>query len=357
MIKVKELIRHALLVRRLKNKPILRQIQEIFSLSLGENRLGMSEYYELGVFDDEHFPRDKKRDCIGWRASIKIDGRLNHNRWRATANDKVLNYALLQHYGYPTPETLATFSKQKRKIGSELLLHTDLELRHFLTQTMTFPIFIKPIHGSYGRGTFLLDSYAAETQSFIDSRGNTVLLDELLQACLHPKYAGMLFQKVLQPHENLQKLTGTTTSTVRIIVATCNGEPKVHLAFWKVARAHNITDNFHMGATGNLLASIDKDSGTVTRVITGLWPSGHDVNQHPDTSEPLLGTVLPDWQKAVQMCTEAALQFPGLRLQHWDVAFCRGGPVLMELNTEADLGVPQFLEQKPFVDDVIRSML
>ena len=52
--------------------------------------------------------------------------------------------------------------------------------------------------------------------------------------------------------------------------------------------------------------------------------------------------MLPDWDRAMAMCLSTATCFPGLRLQHWDVAFCREGQVLMELNTEADLGVPQF---------------
>ncbi len=53
----------------------------------------------------------------------------------------------------------------------------------------------------------------------------------------------------------------------------------------------------------------------------------------------------------------AAVHFPGLRLQHWDIAFCHSGPVLMELNTEADLGVPQYLGRTPFIDHTIRAML
>lgn len=357
MAQVGKLIKYALEVRRLSGKPVLRQLLEILSLSIGEYHLGMSEYYELGVFDDDTFSPDKKRDCIGWRASKTIDTRLNHNYWRATANDKVLNYALLQHYGYPAPETVATFSLLRRRVGHEISLNTEGALEEYLTRTMPFPIFIKPIHGSYGRGTFLLNSYDAATRCFIDSHGKSLVLAELMKACLTPQYAGMLFQKCLQPHDDVLEWIGSTTSCVRVIVVVNQGTPKVHMAFWKVARARNITDNFHMGSTGNLLAWIDKDSGRVTRVVTGLWPTGQDVTQHPDTAQELLGKTLPDWQKAMDMCASAALQFPGLRLQNWDVAFCKGGPVLMELNTEADLGVPQFLGRTPVVNDDIRGML
>ena len=47
----------------------------------------------------------------------------------------------------------------------------------------------------------------------------------------------------------------------------------------------------------------------------------------------------------------------GLRLQHWDIAFSEKGPVLMELNTEADLGVPQYLGGKAFATDSIDALM
>ena len=357
MVQVGKLIQHALVVRRLTGKPVLRQLREILSLSLGQHRLGVSEYYELGVFDDNAFTPTEKRDCIGWRASKAIDAQLNHDYWRATANDKVLNYALLMHYGYPVPETVATYSTLGHKASSEISLSTEGALIDFVTHRMSFPMIVKPIHGSYGRGTFLLSSYDVDNQFFIDSNSKKIPLSELIASCMAPEYTGMLFQKCLRPHSDVLKWIGSTTSCVRVIVVLNRGRPKVHMAFWKIARCHNITDNFHMGSTGNLLAWIDKDSGQVTRVVTGLWPTGQDVSQHPDTGQLLLGKTLPDWQMALDMCTSASVQFPGLRLQHWDVAFCESGPVLMELNTEADLGVPQFLGKVPFVNDDIRVQI
>jgi hypothetical protein len=81
------------------------------------------------------------------------------------------------------------------------------------------------------------------------------------------------------------------------------------------------------------------------------------VTQHPDTGQTLVGARFAQWQEAMALGLAAAVHFPGLRLQHWDVAFCSSGPVLMELNTEADLGVPQYLGRTPFIDRTIREML
>lgn len=357
MSRIRKLVSYAAAVTVRTGKPRLRQLIEILQLARGPQRLGIEEYYEFEVFNDAYFPPERKLDCVGWRASTTIDKRLNHAYWRATANDKVLNYALLQQYGFAIPQTIATFSTKKRRIGAEISLTSREALEDFLTKFMAFPVFIKPIHGSYGRGTFLLESYDGSRKSFVDFHGTHVPLTDLLSECQRLQYSGMLFQRPLQPHDAVKLLTGNTTSCVRVIVAVTARGPKVHMTFWKIARAHNITDNFHMGSTGNLLAALDKHTGRIERVVTGLWPVGKDLTHHPDTQQKLCGRTLPYWDRAMAMCLSAATCFPGLRLQHWDVAFCREGPVLMELNTEADLGVAQFLTRTPFMDSLIHQMM
>jgi hypothetical protein len=357
MPNIGKLIKYAAKAKRHFGKPYWGQLADVFRLLTGTQQLGLSEYYEFGIFDDTAYPSSKKADCVGWRASGKIDLQLNHAYWRAVANDKLLNYALLHHFGFPIPKTIACYSPQGRRVGSERQLRTRQEIETFLRQEVRFPVFIKPIHGSYGRGTYLLEGRDAASGELLGAGNKRVPMSELLDACLFGKFNGMLFQECLQPHPEMRALSGNNTSCVRLIIAMTAQGPKAHMTFWKIARSHNITDNFCMGETGNLLAWVNKDSGTVERVVTGLWPVGQEVTRHPDTGQPLVGARFPQWQEAMALGLAAAVHFPGLRLQHWDIAFCSGGPVLMELNTEADLGVPQYLGRRPFVDQTIREML
>jgi len=358
MNKFRKLHAYSGLVRQQTGKSRLRQVLEIIALHRGRLQLGIEEYYELGVFDDRAFPGPEKARCLGWKSSALIDRALNDNYWRATANDKVLNYALLAHYGFPIPQTMAIWSLSGQRIGDETVLCDEAALRAYLDASLPFPVFIKPIHGTYGRGTFCLQQKLPNDTGWLDCRGKAVGRDELLAACLNPKFGGMLFQQRLAQHPAVVTLVGDTVSCVRIIVALGAGShPEVVLAFWKIGRERNITDNFCMGESGNLLAWIDVGSGRVERVITGLWPEGVECEQHPDTGARLPGSALPDWSAALSLCREAARHFPGLRLQHWDVAFATEGPVLMELNTEADLGVPQYLGRKAFVSKQIHELI
>jgi len=243
------LITYAAEPKRQVCKYYWQQLTDIVRLITSAQQLGPSEYYEFGVFDDAAYPAQKRADCVGWRASGKIDRQLNHANWRAVANDKLLNYVLLPHFGLPIPKTIACYSPQGRRVGNERQLHTRQEIEAFPRQEARFPVFIKPIHGSYGSGTYLLQGRDAASGELLGAGNKPVPMSELLDACLFGKFNGMLFQECLQPHPEMRALSGNTTSCVRLIIATTAQGPKVYVTFWKIARSHNITDNFCMGAT------------------------------------------------------------------------------------------------------------
>jgi hypothetical protein len=184
-----------------------------------------------------------------------------------------------------------------------------------------------------------------------------VPLQTLIDSCMKPQYVGMLFQRCLEPHDLMRQWMGDTTSCARVVVVLTDDGPHMHMAALKIARANNINDNFHMGKTGNLLGAVNVQTGAIERVITGFWPDGKSLTHHPDTHQCLIGAVLPGWAAALEMCRSAALCFPGLAIQNWDIAFCREGPVLMEVNTECELGLWQFVSRKPFVDGTIRRLM
>lgn len=66
MSKLGKLNTYADLVKTKTGKSKLRQFLEIIQLSRGRQRLGVEEYYELGVFDDMCFPGQAKASCVGW---------------------------------------------------------------------------------------------------------------------------------------------------------------------------------------------------------------------------------------------------------------------------------------------------
>lgn len=317
--------------------------------------IGISEYYELGLFERDKYPAIDR--CIGRKRSAYIDLLLNRTGWRATANNKILNYSLLSYYGLSIPLTVATYKSKGAKVGDEAVIDDAEALHQFFSITNNYPLFVKPVMGSCGRCTFSLASYDPQSRIFQNSVGGETALSEILSVAEDPRLYGLLIQSVLQQHSNLVKAVGSSVSCVRIIVVKDDDDIFIQSAFWKIARKHNFTDNFSYGKNGNLLADLDIKTGRVKRLIAGLWPNTGNLDSHPDTQYPLMNFQLPDWQKAIDLCIRASKIFPGLALQSWDVVFCQQGPVLMELNTEPNLEVPQMLSESHFLDDRLMSVL
>ena len=338
-------------------KPLTQQLSELLDLRFSGNHLGFEEYYRLGIFNDKHFPPAIKKQYLGWRGSHHLDAVLNDSASGILADDKIINYSLLNNLGFPIPKTVATFSRVGRKISDETLLTNENDLTTFLTTASHYPLFAKPVFGAYGRGTFALTNYDSSRKAFDNPQSQFLSLGEVTRHATDPFSRGYLFQEKIRQHPEVETVVGDTVSCLRIIVVLTSHGPKLRLAFWKIARASNITDNFSMGASGNLLGKIDSVDGTITRVVNGFWPEGSDVLIHPDTKKPLLGMRLPHWQKVISTCLEAAPQFTGIRVQGWDVALCEDHPVLVELNTHADLEVPEFLHHTTFIDNDVAQAL
>ena len=82
------------------------------------------------------------------------------------------------------------------------------------------------------------------------------------------------------------------------------------------------------------IAAIDKKSGVITS--GGYNYFGDVVETHPVSGLVFEGTQLPEWDKLLEMLTEAALEFPSLRYIGWDVAYSKNGWCIIEGNTNGE---------------------
>lgn len=330
-----------------------RQIKEILKLRLAPSPVGVGEYFDYGIWHSS-VSDARMKEFIGWRQSHQFDRSLNDDYSRILANDKLLNYLVLSSAGYPIPQPIATFSTRGRRINGERVLRNVDEVIDFL-DTDAYPYYVKPISAGYGKGVVGVSAREGNGLRLMD--GSLMTLDEFMRPFDFPPYQGMLFQRPLVAHPAIQAITGTeAVSCVRFICFVTSSGPMIHTAFWKVAAGRNMLDNFSHGDYGNCLGAINIDDGSITRSIARLGPGGV-IDRHPTSGRPLTGFVLPDWKKATDLVLSASAHFPGLRLQNWDVALCPEGPVLLELNTESELNIPQAISGRGFLDQRLRAIL
>lgn len=337
-------------------KSLPRQFLEALRLRLSPRAIGLTEYYDLRLFDDVLYEGASKKSFIGRRYSRFLDRSLNAPHSRILANDKIINYSLLAGFGFPIPRTFATFNKKGRFIGGEQRLATIAEARAFLRSGASYPVFVKPVCGTYGRGALGISAYVSGSDQLRLLNDKVLGMDELLSDFEFEPYDGKLIQEVLTPHAEIAAIAGPRMSCVRMIVVVVGTTPRLHTAFWKIVAGNNMIDNFSLGRLGNLVAAVNTETGTVGNVIGGLGPRSDPVVRHPTTGQ-LQGFRLPHWNQVVELCLGAAVHFPDLRLQGWDVAICEHGPVLVELNTEADLAVPQVVTRSGMLDELMLAAL
>lgn len=346
---------NALQAKALSGKGLLRQFTEILRLRYSGSKLGISEYYFYRLFDRALSDEERHR-FAGYRRERAIDRALNKDSWRAIANDKLVFYATLSTLGLPYPQVRAVCHAGGRLFGKVPCLRTTDEIRGFLSAA-AFPLFLKPVHGSYGRGACSAMAYDAPSDALRLGNSEAWPLSEAAGTFLAAGSHGYLFQDLVKPHQSIRGFCRATASTVRVVVVLGRRGPEIFRCAWKIPTGLNMSDNFTHGETGNLLAFVEPDRGVVRRVISGTGFGQREVADHPDTGQVLVGMTLPDWPELRDMCLTAATAYPGLRLQNWDIALGERGPVILEVNVEGSMDLHQLAGGRGILDGVLVEAL
>ena len=349
------LLASALEARRQGGKGLLRQFSEVCALRLGSTKLGPSEYYFYRLFDGR-LSREQRSRFAGFRLERRLDEVLNRKTWWALANDKLLFYQTLEGVGIDYPPLRAAYVPVRRCSRSALLSSAD-EITAFLRSPSSYPMFMKPLQGSYGRGACSAVSYDATRDTIRLGNGENWQLSDAVRDVMEPRCRGYLFQELVESHETLRERSGPTLSSARVVVLLNGNATTVLRCTWKVPTGRNMVDNFIHGTSGNLLAQVEPEYGEVRRVVRGVGLAQQEVLTHPDTGRPLTGFKLPDWRKVRELCLDGASAFPGLRLQHWDVALGQNGPKVLEMNVQGSLDLHQLSSLEGIFDDDLRQIV
>ncbi len=330
----------ALEVRRQSGKGLTRQFLEALTLRLGATKLGITEYYFYRVFANQFSTTDRER-FAGFRLERFVDDVFNSLHWWATANDKFLFYSMLDSLEIRYPRLFGIYSPTARRLPGTKVLRDVKSVADFVRDSSHYPMFMKPLHGSFGRGACSAARFEPETDTVVLGNGERWPVQEAVKTFVEPSCKGYLFQQLGQPHEELRALCGPTVSSVRVMLLLEETGPKILICTWKIATGANMIDNFFHGQTGNLLAAVDVETGRVTRIVQRAGVNQTEIENHPDTGKRILGVCLPQWQEVRNLALEGSAAFPGLRLQHWDIALAEGGPMALELNVRGGLDLHQ----------------
>jgi len=337
------LIAESLRTRKQYNIGLWRQFCQALYLRFGSCKLDPWEYFFFQVFLDR-YPLKEKQCFVGWRREIKLDRAANAHAARGMANNKLACHELLTKNGMPLPEIAAVYGDVDRGMTDTTMLTDANDVAAFLRHSCHYPLFVKPVRGKHGRDTYALQGLVDGALQL--SSGHWLGLTDFIARLDPARPGGIVFQEMLQTSPAIEAVCGRRLTSVRLIVILTSAGPEILSAVWRIPTGANITDNFNCGRNGNIIAGIELATGHVQRVVRGINWINIPVDHHPDTGSAFCGLHLPDWQRICALCLDAATQFPGLRLQHWDVALTDRGPVIMEINVEGGMRTHQIVQQR-----------
>lgn len=332
------------------------QLVEVLRLALGPGHLTAREYYYYRLFDDARFSFADKQKFIGRTSQEQIKKLVIDSRWKTLADDKYIFATIMQSQRLPTPRILATYNyKPNIRAGVIPSFHTADDLKSFLRNGVEYPLFAKPVAGSYGSGCIAIEGVNPKTDQFSLANGEELPIDQFM-AILHLFPDGYLLQERLRPHPVIEEVCGNRLKTVRMVVLLDSCGARIVRACCKIPAGKNMTNNWSHGQSGNLGAAVAIEDGRLERVYRGVGVDQTTCDRHPDTGKQIQGFILPCWQDAKDLCMEAATLFPGFRLQSWDIAICDKGPVLQEMQG-GDFESPQMAPQRGMLDNDFRRFL
>ena len=265
---------------------------------------------------------------------VALQRRLNLEAWEFVLSDKGVFARFAMAASLPTPSLVALYYRNTAGCtGAGELLASGDEWRRFLETGTPQEFVVKPARSSYGSSVHL---FRRKGRVFTDFHGRSFSAADLhTMLGSESGHDAMIIQERVHNHPDLVRLSGAEgLQTVRIVTFVgTDGTIHVVNAFFKPIVGRNHVDNFKHGATGNLLATVSLDDGSLRTGITHAPGGGIlEVPRHPETGVIFGGFRLPYWVEACALARRAAAVFLPVRMVGWDVALSPAGPLLIEGN-------------------------
>lgn len=306
----------------------------------GTGKLSSSEFIQFGFCDPSTSP-EHISTFAGKRAQQAFNKIYNDQTWYAVTKNKLLFETLMRGAAQPVPETIAIYDRKGRGAGS-IILKTRDELAKFLCNSDNHPVFCKPTTGLLSIGSFRIDRGTGD-QLLVNGE-HDYSIDEVCDYIQGISKKGYLFQKVLVPHKKFKEIGCEVISSLRIVVLNHEDQALLHSAVLKIPSSGEVADNFWRN--GAVIAEIDIDTGAVARAVLKTDTGSRPLKREQKGEAKILDFTLPEFENAKKTVLAAARFLPAVRVQSWDVALTRDGPVLLEVNFGGDLNIYQLASHK-----------
>ncbi|MEM9278704.1 MAG: sugar-transfer associated ATP-grasp domain-containing protein, partial [Pseudomonadota bacterium] len=314
--------------------------RRFLSARFGPGKLSSGEFIQFG-FCDPSISDAEIGTFAGKQAQQAFNKIYNDRTWYAVTKNKIAFEALMRGGGMPCPETIAIYDRKGRGAGAPVLKKAEA-LEAFLLDKKNHPVFCKPTTGLLSIGSFRIDK--AEDKNLVVNGEHAYPVKEVIKYIQGVSKKGYLFQRVLEPHDDFKKIGCKVISSVRFLVLNREEQAEIHSCVLKVPAKGEVADNFWR--SGSIIAAINLDNGKFDRAVLKNHDSVEILDAKSDEAKQYFQFELPDFEAAKNCVLQASRFLAGVRVQSWDVALTRNGPVLLEVNFGGDLNLSQLSSGK-----------
>jgi len=267
---------------------------------------------------------------------------------RVLADDKIKFFEHCSAHGIATANIVALITKSDPNGSAIPHVLAPAELEKLLVPG---EYFVKPSNGSHGKGTFSLSVTPSGLRWSGGNQGSFADLARYCEAALQFTRA-LIVQPKLTNHRVIRDITHAKgLSTIRVVTVRKEGQIEVIAGAVRIVVGESDVDSFQHGASGNLAAGVDVETGKMITSIgskSKTWPVMKDVPVHPRSGALIIGVQLPYWPQVLELVKRAHATITGLHTVGWDVAILETGPVIVEANWRYDMDLLQVAYKKGF---------
>ncbi len=269
-------------------------------------------------------------------------------------NDKVRTEAILTAKGLAVTRTIAAYlpTPDPNLAGLSGLrqLRSSADIAGFLADPANLPVFGKPRSDSFARGAAMIEARVGTDQvRFLD--GRIAPIAALAAEIAADWSRGYLFQPFYQCEAGLRRHVGAAMASVRIVTLQTDQGIEPWYAVIRLPAKSAMHDGDALET--RIWGLIDLASGQIARLRSLRDPLSPDLTHGNDDEAVFLGTTLPQWDQAVQLCRAGHTNFPGHGILGWDVFLTDDGPLLNEANVNPG-HVYQVAAQRPLLNPDLR---
>lgn len=296
---------------------------------------------EYGLYSLHHRPFRKLADYRTKKQTTALFARVNPEQERPRVEDKLVFHRLCLAAALPVPTLHAVLSSRKLPALNDYpVLERFEDVLEIFRGRDDVRLILKPQRDALGTGVRFVN---LRDGTPFDIQGEPIDVQSFSAGlALDMQRDDYLVQTFVRPHPDMAALgSGKALGTFRIVTYLDAGQVQMLYALTRIPTGNNVHDNFSGGNTGNLIASLDPQTGRIgpafgrrNKAFPRLIES---FDSNPDTGHPIAGQQVPRWDEIRALVRKAVETFRELPFLGWDFALSTEGVIIIEANSNPDI--------------------